>query len=87
MKRLIFLLFLLLPLLANAQRVQVSETMPAPTGDDTTWYYMYYSPDPWSSHFNYRDIDSTNSELYLYGSNFHPDSNIYELLWIDLDLD
>lgn len=63
------------------------DSMPAPEGTDTTWYEKAFTGFSWSLHLNYRDFDTTNATLGIYSSNFHPDSNIYDLIWIDRDLD
>jgi len=86
-KLLIISACLLLGLSVFGQRTSWTGFIPVPTGLDTTIATVFWSGGTWSGHLNYRDLDDTDGTIGLYGSNFHPDSSIYEPLWIDADLD
>lgn len=73
-----------------------TDVITVPSGDDTTSYHCSddnlkrWSDGIWSVQFNYRDFDSTAAssaaDLYIY-STFSVDSNLLDLIWVDLNLD
>ena len=72
MKRLLFLLLIaLVPLLANAQRVIVHDSIPFPTASDTTVYVRFYDVDNWSLSANYSALDDTDWTFDLAGVDFN----------------
>lgn len=92
MKKVIVLFALGFCLSASGQRYISNDTLN--TGaSDTVNYTVRDKPGnimfggSWSYHLDYRLADTTTATLGLYGSNFHPDSATYQLLWIDLNLD
>ena len=87
MKKLILLVLCLAPLLLSAQRSSSSQTIPVPSGTDTTFTEKFFTVQGWSAHYDYSSLDNTDGTLTLYGSNFHPDSNQFILLWIDKNND
>lgn len=89
MKKLLFILGLAALCLAGfSQRGKWIDSIPgALTGTDTVVYQQFWSGGTFSGHMNYRSLDNTDGTIGIYVSNFHPDSNIYEPVWIDLNLD
>jgi len=68
MKKLIFILLLaLLPMVISAQRVFRYDSIPFPTGTDTTKYIFMYDNNNWGLGVNYKALDDTDGELTLGG--------------------
>ena len=90
MKKLIILLAMFVPFTLNAQRVYTLDSMSVPIGDDTTWTQKFFTGHPWSIQFNCSEFDSTAvgsaADLYVYSSN-DADSSLYNLVWVDRNLD
>jgi len=68
MKKLIFILLLaLLPMVISAQRVFRYDSIPFPTGTDTTKYIFMYDTYNWGLEVNYKALDDTDGTLDLGG--------------------
>ncbi len=79
MKRLIFLPLMLLCFSVFSQRVIVNDSIPFPTGSDTTIYRRLYSVDNWSIAFNYSALDATDGVIDLAGIDFN-DGTVFDRL-------
>lgn len=92
MKKLILILTItLFTICLNAQRVWFDDEMTVPVGDDTTWNKMFYDNDAWSIQFDFSNFDSLDAgsaaDLYCYCIDEPPDSSLFPLVWVDLNLD
>ncbi len=68
MKKLIFILLIaLLPIVMNAQRIFRYDSIPFPSGSDTTKYILMYDNYNWGLEVNYKALDNTDGELTLGG--------------------
>ena len=66
MKKLIFILLLaLLPMVLSAQRVFRYDSIPFPSGTDTTKYILMYDNYNWGLEVNYKALDNTDGTLDL----------------------
>lgn len=66
MKKLIFILLLaLLPMVLDAQRIFRYDSIPFPSGTDTTKYIFMYDNYNWGLEVNYKALDNTDGELTL----------------------
>lgn len=87
MKKLLFTLLILFMFVGiSAQRSSWTGIIPVPSGADTTISEKFWSTGGWSGHLWYESLDNTDGTLAVYGSNFHPDSGAFTLLWVDQDL-
>src|SRR3990167_1498422 len=61
------------------------------SADSTTYNKTFYTLQPWSVQFNYGDFDSiaatSAADLYVYCSGSVQDSTLFDLLWVDNNLD
>jgi len=96
MKKLLFVLMLgLISGLVSAQflkfAIHETDSIVLTSGDSTMYEKVFYTLEPWSIQFNYGNLDTTASssaaDLYVYSSGSGADSALYDLLWVDLDLD
>ena len=67
MKKLILLLLCFVPLFLSAQRTFFLDSIPFPSGSDTTVYLMFYDVDNWGINFDYGALDNTDGILDLAG--------------------
>ena len=79
MKKLIFLPLLFICLVTFSQQVFIFDSIPKVTGDDTTIYRLFYTPDNWSIEFNYGALDDTDATLDL-GSAYVADGTMFDRL-------
>ena len=92
MKKLILLFFVFFPLIVwgqsnqNFNRITTTEVDSLFVTDSIKWT-PFYCEKLWIVHYDYRDFDTTDATLGIYSSDWPPDSNLYELVWIDLNLD
>lgn len=88
MKKAILILTLAFAVMAAyGQRQFYSGAIYAPVGSDTTISVPIKTDNSYSIHYWYKWLDAADGVLTLYGSNFHPDSAAYALLFIDKDGD
>lgn len=86
MKKLIFLPLLLICFAIFGQRVEVPITFTVPVGDDSTFYYRWYSyDDSWSVEVNSTNVTGIDT-LYVYATS-DVDSTSYALIWVDRNHD
>jgi len=67
MKKLLLLSLLFFCIGAFGQRVIVNDSIPFPSGSDTTVYIRLYSVDNWSISFDYSNLDAADDTLDLGG--------------------
>jgi len=79
MKKLLLIPLLFICLSNFGQGIFLYDSIPFPTGTDTTIYYMFYSPDNWSLQFNYKALDNTDGVLDLGGADVN-DGTIFDRL-------
>ena len=65
MKKLILIPLLFFCAGIFAQGIFLYDSIPFPTGTDTTVYYMFYTVDNWSLQFNYDALDDVDGLLDL----------------------
>ena len=88
MKKLIFLLAVaLISLNAFSQRDPYNVTIYTPVGDDTIVYSKEFTGNSWSSNYWAKYLSGGDDTLYIWGSNFHPDSGAWDLIWVDKNND
>jgi len=61
------------------QGIFLRDSIPFPTGTDTTVYYMFYTVDNWSLQFNYSALDDVDGLLDLGGCDVN-DGTIFDRL-------
>ena len=79
MKRLIIILLVFLPVISFAQRNHRLDSIWIPTGTDTTYHIMLYSPEPVNISISYKQLDAADATFDI-GETPHPDSLIFNRL-------
>jgi len=85
MKKLIFLPLLFICFAVFGQTIKEPITFTVPVGDDSTFYYRWYSyNNSWSVEVNNTNVTGVDT-LYVYAT-ASVDSGSYALIWVDQDL-
>lgn len=79
MKRLIIALLVLIPVMTFAQKNHRLDSIWIPTGTDTTYYIMLYSPEPVNISISYKQLSCVDATFNI-GESPHPDSLIFNQL-------
>jgi hypothetical protein len=86
MKKLIFLIaFVALTAVTFGQRVYTVNTKTVTSAATLTWSEKFYTTGPWSLHYNFRNFNQADATLTIYSTD-NPDSTLYDLLWVDQNL-